>query len=211
MSRILICSTDVFPRKALVRALTEAGIAQDIVETDSIDEVSDASDVSALILDEPSSEQCRRASEIAPRVPVFILSDLPRTDEEAVVFVKPFGPSAFIGALIGAVSRFEQSDDAAVFIGRAKFNPHKKTLTFEQETVTLTDKESALLDLLRRADAPVPKETLLRDVWGYNDAVATHTLETHIYRLRQKLENTGLSFVADAEEGYRLIIEGKSS
>ena len=118
MSRILICSTDVFPRKALVRALTDAGIAQDIVETDSIDEVSDASDVSALVLDEPSPEQCRRASEIAPRVPVFILSAVPRTDEEAVVFVKPFGPPAFIGALIGAVSRFEQSDDAAVFIGR---------------------------------------------------------------------------------------------
>lgn len=207
MSRILICSTDVFPREALAAVLKELRVANEIVEADSPDAVSESdSPFSAVILDEPTPEQKERAIEKTGRTDVFVLTGAPRGGDDANVFVKPFRLSAFVGALIGAVSRFEQSDNAAVTIGRLKFNPNLKTITFDRQTVSLTDKEAALLDILRRTDAAVPKETLLRDVWGYNDAVTTHTLETHIYRLRQKLENTGLSFAADGEEGYRLII-----
>jgi len=55
--------------------------------------------------------------------------------------------------------------------------------------VRLTDKESSILKFLYRAGGkPVPRQILLNEVWGYNSAVTTHTLETHIYRLRQKME-----------------------
>ena len=53
----------------------------------------------------------------------------------------------------------------------------------------------------------VDKETLLREIWGYGEGISTHTLETHIYRLRQKLETTGISFSAVGGDGYRLIYE----
>jgi DNA-binding response OmpR family regulator len=53
----------------------------------------------------------------------------------------------------------------------------------------LTDKECSILKYLYRAGGKaVPRQVLLNEVWGYNGAVSTHTLETHIYRLRQKLE-----------------------
>jgi DNA-binding response OmpR family regulator len=53
----------------------------------------------------------------------------------------------------------------------------------------LTDKECAILKYLYRAGGrPVPRQVLLNEVWGYNSLMTTHTLETHIYRLRQKIE-----------------------
>ncbi len=54
--------------------------------------------------------------------------------------------------------------------------------------IRLTEKETAVLKFLYRSDTAVNRQMLMHEVWGYNSAVTTHTLETHIYRLRQKIE-----------------------
>ena len=108
-------------------------------------------------------------------------------------------------AIIAAAARFEQSDDSAVTIGLWKFSSAGRVLTFDNQEIRLTEKEAALLDYLRRKDAPVDRDTLLRDIWGYGEGISTHTLETHIYRLRQKLDNTGLTFTAGGTDGYKLV------
>ena len=58
-----------------------------------------------------------------------------------------------------------------------------------QKKIRLTEKETNILKYLYRAGAKaVSREELLAEVWGYNAGVTTHTLETHVYRLRQKIE-----------------------
>ena len=92
---------------------------------------------------------------------------------------------------------------------------HINKLLFDTEKnnkrIRLTDKETAILKFLFRAgNKPVARETLLGEVWGYNAGVATHTLETHVYRLRQKIERDPANvriLVTDAG-GYRLNAEG---
>jgi DNA-binding response OmpR family regulator len=79
------------------------------------------------------------------------------------------------------------------------------------ETV-LTEIETHLLSmLLRTAGQAVPREDLLRNVWGYNQKVSTRTLETHIYRLRRKLEHgEGRAKILETTPGgYRLALHGK--
>jgi DNA-binding response OmpR family regulator len=74
--------------------------------------------------------------------------------------------------------------------------------------VRLTEKETAILKYLYRAGAKVVnRETLLSEVWGYNSGVTTHTLETHVYRLRQKMERDPSAAVILVTEpgGYRLV------
>ncbi len=73
--------------------------------------------------------------------------------------------------------------------------------------VRLTDKEAAILEHLRKANGVVARETLLAEVWGYSSAITTHTLETHIYRLRRKIEaDPGKAELLVTESGgYRLI------
>ena len=102
----------------------------------------------------------------------------------------------------------EASEDAVFSVGPYSFRPGSKMLTgANARKVRLTEKETAILRFLYRAgQMPVSRETLLQEVWGYNSGVTTHTLETHIYRLRQKIEpepGQARLLLTDAG-GYRL-------
>ena len=101
----------------------------------------------------------------------------------------------------------EAGQDVAVPLGHFVFRPGLKLLTVDDRRIRLTDKEAAILRYLHRAAAPVGRDELLSEVWGYNSGVTTHTLETHIYRLRQKIEADPAEaalLVTDAG-GYRLV------
>ena len=74
--------------------------------------------------------------------------------------------------------------------------------------IRLTEKETSILKYLFRAgDAVIGRDELLNEVWGYNSGVTTHTLETHVYRLRQKLEAdpSNAQILVTEPGGYRLI------
>jgi len=106
--------------------------------------------------------------------------------------------------------QFELSDDATFPIGPYAFRPSAKTLTNNEteKKVHLTEKETAILKYLyRMGDRAVPRDVLLDEVWGYNAGVTTHTLETHIYRLRQKVEPdpTNAQILVTEPGGYRLV------
>lgn len=83
--------------------------------------------------------------------------------------------------------RLQQPENKVYLLGAFTFYPRQHKLIYNQEELKLTDKETALLEYLACADQPVARERLLEDIWGYGPSVDTHTLETHIYRLRQKL------------------------
>ncbi|MEM9371553.1 MAG: winged helix-turn-helix domain-containing protein, partial [Pseudomonadota bacterium] len=93
-------------------------------------------------------------------------------------------------------------------IGDYSFRPGAKMLTDENEKrIRLTEKETNILKFLYRAGGrTVERDVLLREVWGYNAGVTTHTLETHIYRLRQKIEPdpSNARILLTETGGYRL-------
>lgn len=188
-----------------MRALS---VADEVVETDTFEAAVDAmkrEKFSTLIFDEPTAEQREYLAQCKTNVPLFYLLFRPVEAPEALVYQKPFRLPVLLTAIIAAAARFEQSDDSAVTIGLWKFSSAGRVLTFDNQEIRLTEKEAALLDYLRRKDAPVDRDTLLRDIWGYGEGISTHTLETHIYRLRQKLDNTGLTFTAGGTDGYKLV------
>ena len=103
----------------------------------------------------------------------------------------------------------EQSEDAVFTIGHYSFRPAQKLLVEEDGgKVRLTEKETAILKYLYRAEQKViTRDILLEEVWGYNSGVTTHTLETHIYRLRQKIEKdpSNASLLVTESGGYKLM------
>ncbi len=208
MRRILIYSRNELPAKALADELAALNIAEETVETadfaDAAQKMKDGG-FSALIFDEPTAEQRASVAAAHDGVPVFYLSSVPLDVEEAVVYQKPFRLPVILSALISAAAQFEQSDKASVDIGFWRFNFTGRVLSFKDKEIKLTEKEAALLNYLFRQGKAVDKDTLLREIWGYGDGISTHTLETHIYRLRQKLEETGISFSAGSGDGYRLL------
>ena len=123
---------------------------------------------------------------------------------------KPFRLGVLLARMRAQLRQHEQSEDAVFTIGPHTFRPSVKLLldTENDRKIRLTEKETAILKYLYRAgDKAVPREVLLDEVWGYNAAVATHTLETHIYRLRQKIERdpSNATILVTEPGGYRLV------
>ena len=121
---------------------------------------------------------------------------------------KPVRISVLMARLRAQLRQFELSDDATFQLGPYSFKPSAKMLNDGNRKVHLTEKETAILKFLyRRGDRPVARDTLLDEVWGYNAGVTTHTLETHIYRLRQKIEPTPgqTTLLVTEQGGYRLV------
>ncbi|MDB5440589.1 MAG: Two-component system response regulator [Caulobacteraceae bacterium] len=121
---------------------------------------------------------------------------------------KPFRIAVLLARIRAQLRTHEQSEDATFHIGPYEFRPAGKLLIdAARKKVRLTDKETSILKYLYRA-APrsVPREELLAEVWGYNAGVTTHTLETHVYRLRQKIEPEpgSAKLLLTEAGGYRL-------
>ena len=123
--------------------------------------------------------------------------------------VKPFKFAVLLARIRAQLRQHEASEDAIFRIGPYTFRPGSKILVNEKGSkLKLTEKETAILRYLYRAGARVvSRDTLLSEVWGYNANVTTHTLETHIYRLRQKIENNPSSarILVTEPGGYKLM------
>ena len=122
---------------------------------------------------------------------------------------KPFKFAVLLARIRAQLRQHEQSEDAVFAVGHYTFKPASKVLLDEKGgKVRLTEKETSILKYLYRAgEKVVSRETLLHEVWGYNAGVTTHTLETHIYRLRQKIEKdpSSAELLVTETGGYKLV------
>ena len=122
---------------------------------------------------------------------------------------KPFRLNELLARLRAHLRQSEHSDDAVLSIGPYTFRPSAKLMTDAggRRKVRLTEKEAAILKFLYRAGRVIGRDTLLGEVWGYNAGVTTHTLETHVYRLRQKIERdpAHAEILVTEPGGYRLL------
>jgi DNA-binding response OmpR family regulator len=123
---------------------------------------------------------------------------------------KPFRLGVLLARMRAQLRQHEQSEDAVFTIGPYTFRPSAKLLTHgeSKKKVRLTEKETSILKYLYRSgDSVVGRDKLLGEVWGYNAGVTTHTLETHVYRLRQKIEAdpSAAEILVTEPGGYRLV------
>jgi DNA-binding response OmpR family regulator len=122
---------------------------------------------------------------------------------------KPFKFAVLLARIRAQLRQHEQSEDAVFNIGPYVFKPASKLLTDAKGSkIRLTDKETSILKYLYRAgEKVVGRDVLLHEVWGYNAGVTTHTLETHIYRLRQKIEKdpSNAELLVTEAGGYKLV------
>jgi DNA-binding response OmpR family regulator len=122
---------------------------------------------------------------------------------------KPFRFAVLLARVRTLLRQYETSEDAVFTIGPYTFRPSSKLLlNLNGSKVRLTEKETSILRRLYRAkQRSVTRQTLLQEVWGYNSEVTTHTLETHIYRLRQKIEKDAIvpAILITEVGGYKLM------
>jgi len=223
---ILIIEDDATLREALVEqlqvdgefAVAEAGT---VSEAESMltgkDSRFDAIILDVGLPDGDGRDLCASLRRQGKRMPIIMLTG---SDDEADVvrgldagandyIAKPFRLAELMARLRAQLRIFENSEDAVFTIGPYTFRPSAKLLhePVKNRRIRLTEKEAAILKFLYRAGTrPVARQVLLNEVWGYNAAVTTHTLETHIYRLRQKIEPdpSNARLLLTEGGGYRL-------
>ncbi len=205
---ILIVDDDVTLRETLVEQLQvdrEFGAVQAGTAAAALALVAkEGSRFDAIILDVglpdgDGRDLCAQLRKQGYRMPIIMLTG--SDDESDVVrgldagandyIAKPFRLAELLARLRAQLRIFESSEDAVFTIGPYVFRPSAKLLeeVGRKRRIRLTEKEAAILKFLYRSGTrPVARQILLNEVWGYNAAVTTHTLETHIYRLRQKIE-----------------------
>jgi DNA-binding response OmpR family regulator len=163
-------------------------------------------------------EVCRLMRRNGVKSPIIMLTGAD-TDPDTILgldagandyITKPFKLGVLLARLRAHIRQHERGDDAVFTIGPYTFQPSAKLLVDNQtkKKVRLTEKEGAILKYLYRADDKVVgRDVLLDKVWGYNAGVTTHTLETHVYRLRQKIEAdpSQARILVTEPGGYRLV------
>lgn len=161
------------------------------------------------------SAQCQQLRDANLNAPIILLAaaELPPDDDDesdiADRVTKPFRIQTLLTRMRVQLRLHDQSESAKIDIGPYDFHPAFRQLVERtgHTIIRLTEKEALILRYLYRAgDKPVARETLLSEVWGYNAGVTTHTLETHIYRLRQKIEpdSAKATILLTDPGGYRL-------
>ena len=160
-------------------------------------------------------EACRLLRKDGVSTPVIMLT-AQSADADAILgldagandyVTKPFRFQVLLARIRAHLRSHEQSEDAVFTIGPYEFRPAAKVLTDAKgKKVRLTEKETNILKFLHASAGTVPRDILLHEVWGYGPAVATHTLETHIYRLRKKIEQdpAKAQILLTEGGGYRL-------
>ena len=161
-------------------------------------------------------EACRLMRKSGVATPIIMLTGA-ASDSDTILgldagandyVTKPFRFAVLLARIRAQLRSHETSEDAVFRIGPYEFRPAAKMLIDgDAKKIRLTEKETAILKYLYRA-APkaVARDELLAEVWGYNAGVTTHTLETHVYRLRQKIESepTAAKLLLTEAGGYRL-------
>jgi DNA-binding response OmpR family regulator len=223
--KILLVDDDIVLRRSLAEQLqlheefvpVEAGDAAAALELTKREPI-DLILLDVGLPDMDGRDLCRLLRRSGVRCPIVMLTAA-ESDADAVLgldsgandyIVKPFRLSVLLARLRAQLRQHEQSEDAIFRIGPYTFRPSAKTLTEAsgRRKIRLTEKETAILKYLYRAgDKVIGRETLLDEVWGYNAGVTTHTLETHVYRLRQKIERepSRAEILITEPGGYRLV------
>jgi DNA-binding response OmpR family regulator len=220
---ILIVDDDADLREALAEQLEVGGEFSTVQAANGQNGVSQAQgkrpDLVLLDVDLPDidgREVCRRLRQSGVGAPIIMLTGQ-TSDTDTIAglesgandyVAKPFKFAVLMARIRAQLRSHEQSEDAVFRLGPYEFRPAAKMLVDErQKKIRLTEKETSILKYLYRAgEKPVPRDELLAEVWGYNAGVTTHTLETHVYRLRQKIEPdpANARLLLTEAGGYRL-------
>ena len=171
--------------------------------------------------DQDGRETCKLMRKAGITTPIIILTGAD-TDADTTLgleagasdyVTKPFRFGVLLALIRTRLRQYEMTESAQFNLGGYQFKPSVKTLVRDdQNKIRLTEKETNILRLLLRAGGEtVARDKLLEEVWGYNAHVTTHTLETHVYRLRQKIEDdpSNSELLITEAGGYRLNIKSR--
>lgn len=168
-------------------------------------------DIADIIVIDQDRDMLDKVHKKNLKTPIIFLSNTDSSFNDSRIYQidKPFSLNVFLDKIRALINIFENSADGTLEFNNYILRPsHKEILNLRNSEVTkLTEKEVAIIKYLyKNKGKNISKMDLMQEVWGYAADVATHTVETHIYRLRQKVEHDdgNAQLILTSEGGYQL-------
>ena len=216
MTGIFLFIPDNALREAVAEQCAAAALpsARLVDNTAALLKQSESEESCVIVVDEAAYDKktaaALRALAERPHRPALLLLGAAE-DSEAVTesFAKPLRLGHLIARLRYYLETAPLLRDRVVAFGPYRLEPQNRRILLEKtgEAIRLTEKETALLAFLAKHETPVTRRDILADVWGYDERIDTHTLETHIYQLRRKLDGAGENWLLFEAGAYRLARE----
>ena len=121
-----------------------------------------------------------------------------------VIMKLPLNITQFNRAVIDLSQKYKFDQNSIVKVKDYILDKNTRFLKRNKNSVKITEKEMYFIEKLKNSSKPLTKDYILKNIWGYSSDTDTHTVETHIYRLRQKIKNQfdDKDFIKHTKEGY---------
>ena len=127
-------------------------------------------------------------------------------DSFAIIVKMPFNIVQFNQDIVDICKKYEFKKNSLIKIGEYVLDKNVRVLKKNEITLKVTEKEIIFLEMLHSSKKPLSRDYILKNIWEYSSETDTHTVETHIYRLRQKIKShfNDTAFIKNSKEGYSL-------
>ncbi len=206
---LLLYIPDNALREAVVEQMTVAKLG-DIILCDTPQNLlkKAESDKDGIIIIDGDDKKATGLAQSLPGLAstLLVLGGLGENENVTETFTKPLRLGHFITRLRYYAETAPLLRNQTIIFGSYRLEPQNRRLcrTDKEEIIKLTEKETALLVFLGTRGVPATRQEILATVWGYDERIDTHTLETHIYQLRRKLDESGGEFLVNEAGAYRL-------
>ena len=125
-------------------------------------------------------------------------------------FKLPINVVEFNKAIVDLSKKYEFNKNSLIKIKKYILDKNERILRRDEKTLKITEKEIYFIETLHLSKKPLSKNYILKNIWSYSSEADTHTVETHIYRLRQKIKESfgDNNFIKNTSEGYSLWKKG---
>ncbi len=127
-------------------------------------------------------------------------------DKLSLVIKLPIDVVQFNQDVINVCKKIEFNKNSLIKIKDYILDKNERVLKKNDESLKITEKEINFIEILFNSKKPLSRNYILKNIWNYSSDTDTHTIETHIYRLRQKIKNQfkDVNFIKNSKEGYSL-------
>ena len=161
----------------------------------------------ALIVESETRKKISLNNIVIPKILIQKNTKLEKSKESFALIIKlPINIIQFNQDIIDVCKKYEFNKNSLVKIQEYVLDKNERVLKKNNIAIRLTEKEVIFLEMLCSFNRPLSRDYILKNIWKYSSETDTHTIETHIYRLRQKIKNhfKDVNFIKNSPEGYSL-------
>ena len=161
----------------------------------------------AIVTDSENNKKNSLNNTSIPKVLIQKDSQINKSQESFALVVKlPLNIVKFNQDIIDICKKYEFNKNSLIKIKNYILDKNARVLKKDNTTLQVTEKEITFLEMLCSSKKPLSRSYILKNIWGYSSEADTHTVETHIYRLRQKIKNSfqDTNFIKNSKSGYLL-------